>query len=138
MALVVPNVGEIELLTKMLKAALDTDEDYKLKLYSNNYTPLQSSTDADFTEATFTNYTEKTLTRANWGTPTTVSNKGSSTYGVQQSWTCGASGQTVYGYYVMGATSDVLLWAEKFENPIPMANTFILNLTPTFTLNSEN
>ena len=138
MALVVPNVGEIELLTKMLKAALTVDENYILKLYKNNYTPVQSSTDADFTEATFTSYAAKTLTRTNWGAPTTVSNKASSTYSVQQSWTCGASGETVYGYYVMGATSGVLLWAEEFADPIPMANTFVLNLTPVFTLNSEN
>lgn len=138
MAIVVPNVGEIELLAKMLKAALDVDENYTLKLYKNDYTPVQGSTDANFTEATFTNYTAKTLTRANWGAPTTVSNKASSTYSVQQSWTCGASGETIYGYYVMGADSDVLLWAERFADPIPMSNTFVLNLTPTFTLNSEN
>lgn len=138
MAIVVPNVGEIELLTKMLKEALSVDEDYILKLYKNNYTPVQGSTDSNFTEATFTNYTSKTLTRANWGAPTTVSNKASSTYGVQQSWTCGATGETIYGYYVMGDNSGVLLWAEKFTDPIPMANTFVLNLTPVFTLNSEN
>src|SRR5574342_469145 len=34
MALVVPDVGEVELLDKMLKDALSVDESYTLKLYS--------------------------------------------------------------------------------------------------------
>jgi hypothetical protein len=43
MALVIADVGEIELLDKMLKDALSVDETYTLKLYQNNYTPLASS-----------------------------------------------------------------------------------------------
>jgi hypothetical protein len=35
MPLVVPNAGELELLDKMLKDALSSDEDYILKLFQN-------------------------------------------------------------------------------------------------------
>jgi hypothetical protein len=138
MALVTPNVGEVELLDKMLKDALSSDENYILKLYNNDYTPVSGSTAANFTAATFTNYAHKTLTRTGWGAASTVSNKASSTYSAQQSWTCGATGDTVYGYWVIGATSTVSLWAERFGTPRTLANGDILNLTPKFTLNSEN
>lgn len=138
MPIIVPNVGEIVLLTKMLKAALSVDENYTLRLYKNNYTPTGTSVTVDFTEADFTNYTEKTLTRAGWGTPTTVSNKAASTYSAVQTWTCGASGNTIYGCYVVGATSGTLLWAEKFSTARPLALMDVLNFTPVFTLNSQN
>jgi hypothetical protein len=136
MTLVVPNVGEIELLNKMLKAALTVNEDYTMKLYKNNATPDQNSVATDFTEATFTGYAAKTLLRSNWVSSTTVSNKAQSQY-PQQSWTCGATGDTIYGYYMVGATSTILLWAERFTNPRVLTNGDILNITPVFTLNSE-
>lgn len=137
MPLVVPNAGEVELLDKLLKDALTVDENYTLKLYNNNVTPDQTSVVGTFTEATFTGYSAKTLTRTGWTASSTVSNKAQSSY-AQQSWTCGATGETVYGYYVLGATSGVCLWAEKFASPRILANTDVLNLTPVFTLNSEN
>lgn len=137
MALVIPDVGEIELLDKMLKDALSVDEDYTMKLYKNDYTPIGSSTAVDFTEADFTNYTAATLTRANWGAATTVNNKAQSTYSAQQSWTCGTGGNTIYGYYIVGATSGVLLWAERFSAARILSDGDILNLTPIFTLASE-
>lgn len=137
MPLVVPDVGEVELLDKMLKDALTVDESYTLKLYSNNYTPVQGSTAANFTESAFTSYAAKTLTRAGWTAASTVSNKASASY-AQQSWTCGTTGGTVYGYYVIGTTSTVVLWAELFPVARVLAVNDVLNFTPVFTLNSEN
>lgn len=138
MPLVTPNVGELELLDKMLKDALSTNEAYILKLYQNNYTPDDSSAPGSFTEATFTNYAAVTLTRALWNSAVTVSNKAETSYGsAPQSWTCGASGNTIYGYYVVGATSAVVLWAELFATSRVLANQDVLNLTPKFTLNKE-
>lgn len=137
MPLVISNVGELELLDKMLKDSLTTDEDYTLKLFNNNVTPDQASVASTFTETAFTGYAAKTLTRAGWSAATTVSNKAQSSYS-QQSWTCGATGDTIYGYYVIAATSSVLLWAEKFASPRIVANTDVLNITPIFTFNSEN
>jgi hypothetical protein len=137
MPLVIANVGELELLDKMLKDALTTDENYTLKLFNNNVTPDQASVAGTFTETAFTGYVAKTLTRAGWSAATTVSNKAQSSYS-QQSWTCGATGDTIYGYYVIAATSSTLLWAERFASPRIVANTDVLNVTPVFTFNSEN
>lgn len=138
MALVVPNAGELELLDKMLKDALSSDEDYILKLFQNDYTPDQTTASGSLTEANFTNYAAVTLTRAGWNQAVTISNKAESSYGsAAQSWTCGASGNTIYGYYVANPSGTVL-WAERFAVSRVLANGDVLNLTPKFTLNSEN
>lgn len=63
MALVVPNIGELELLDKMLKDALSSDENYILKLFTNNVTPDANFAVGSFVQATFTNYLAKTLTQ---------------------------------------------------------------------------
>jgi hypothetical protein len=131
------NEGELELLDKMLKDPLTTDEDYSLRLFKNDYTPVQGSTGSDFTVADFTSYTNKTLTRSGWGSATTVSNKASATYGTVQTWTAGSS-QTIYGYYIVAATSGKVLWAERFSASKSLVSTDQLNITPVITLNSEN
>lgn len=138
MSLVTPNPGELALLDKMLKDALTVDEDYILKLFRTPMTVDQDTETTDFTVATFTNYSHQTLTRANWSNAAVVSNKAQAQYSNQMSWTCGATGDTVYGYWVEGATSGTTLWAERFAAPRTLANGDILNLTPRFALNSEN
>lgn len=140
MALVVPNEGELELLDKMLKDALTSDENYILKLFKNNVTPTMSFSAGSLTEADFTNYVAKTLTRANWNVAVTNgSNKAETSYATSpQSWTCGTTGNTIYGYWVTGATSTAVLWAERFATARVLSNGDVLNLTPKFTLNSEN
>lgn len=139
MPLVVTNSGEVELLNKMLKAALTSDESYVLKLFSNNVTPDATFVPASLTEANFTNYVAKTLTRASWNSAAIVSGKAVSSYGsVPQTWTCGTTGNTVYGYWIEGATSGVCLWAERFATARVMTDGDVLNLTPQFSLNSES
>lgn len=133
MTLVVPDVGEAELLDKMLKDALSVDEDYTLKLFKSDSTPAESDTAGTYTEADFTNYAAKTLTRSGWASATTTTGTTSTSY-AQQSWTCGATGNTVYGYFVVGATSGTLLWAERFATARVLASGDTLNLTPAFQL----
>ena len=75
-----------------------------LKLYQNNYTPADTSTAAYFTVANFTNYVNKTLTRTSWHAAVTNANsKAETSYGTApEPWTCGASGNTIYGYWAEG------------------------------------
>lgn len=134
--LVVADVGEVELLDKMLKDALLVDEDYIIKLYQNNYTPANSSTSSSFTEANFTNYAAKTLTRANWSAASSVANQAQTSYS-NQTWTCGITGNIIYGYYVIGATSGVLYWAERFATTRILGDTDTLTVTPKLILNSK-
>jgi len=117
----------------MLKDALSVDEDYTLKLFKTNVTPAESDTSASYTVADFTNYVNKTLTRSGWAGASTSTGTTSTTY-AQQSWTCGASGNTVYGYWVQGATSGEVLWAEAFATARVLASGDTLNLTPRMEL----
>ena len=141
MAIIVPNQGELELLDKMLKDALDTDENYSFRLFKNDYTPDQYTVEGDFEEADFTNYVAggETLTRANFGAASlNINNEAETSYSSELSWTCGSTGNTVYGYYVLGATSLKVLWTERFAAPRVMTDTDILKITPTFTFRSQN
>jgi hypothetical protein len=131
MTLVIPNVGEAMMMDNALKTA--SPEALTLKLYSNNYDAVNSSTASSFTECTGSGYAAKTLTRAGWnaavaGSPTV------STYGTAQvfSWT-GAI--TVVGYFLVGATSGTLYWAERLYAGTgqTFANGDSLTVTPRIT-----
>jgi hypothetical protein len=128
-ALVVPDVGEVVLLSRVLYA---TPGDLTLKLFKNDVTPGESDTHATYTVADFTNYVDKTLTASQtggtWAAPSTNTGTTSAAY-AQQTWTCGATGNTVYGYWVQTAT-PVCTWAERFATPRVLADTDVLNLTP--------
>lgn len=146
MAMVIPNAGETRLLTELLDGGT-TRENWTLKLFKTNVTPAETDTAGTYTEADFTNYVAKTLTRTinagtTWGTAASGSptNSWSAESAVaesayqQQSWTCGASGNTVYGYFLVGATSTTLIGAESFSTARTLANGDTLNLTPRFGL----
>ena len=139
MPLVVPDSGELRLLDTLLKLALSTNENHILKLYRTDVTPTASSVPASFTEANFTGYAARTLTRSNWNSAVTVSNKAEASYGsTPQSWTCGTTGNTIFGYWVEGSTSNRCLWAERFSTSRVLASGDVLNITPKFTLSSES
>jgi len=126
MSVVIPNVGEVELLNKMLK-----DEDLTLKLFKNNFTPDASTVIGDFEESDFTNYNSFALLKSGWSIDI-VSGKAKAKYGTDPSWTCGATGNTVYGYWIEGATSVTLLWTERFDSPIVLTLNGVLEFgTPT-------
>jgi hypothetical protein len=135
--LVVPTEGEIQLLTKMVQAALSTDENYIMKLFNNNHAPASGDSSSNYTETGFVGYTAHTLTRSGWVTPTIVSGAAQSTY-TTQTWTCSGTGDTLYGYYVLGATSGKVLWAEAFASARTLANGDQLNINPQISLQSVN
>lgn len=137
MTLLCPNVGEVVLLTNLLSAG----NNWTLKLFKSNTTPAETDTAGTYTEADFTNYSAKTLTRAvgagNWGTPSTDGGGvTSSTYnsGTPQTWTCGATGNTVYGYFIVDAVAGTLLIVERFAASRTLASGDTLNLTPVLAL----
>jgi hypothetical protein len=132
-ALVVPDVGEVELLDKMLKDALSVDESMTLQLYSAVSPAIsENSVAGDFTACTFTGYVTKTITRASWAGAATAGGV-TSTTSTQLSWSP-TSPQTVLGYWLVGATSAVLLWAEAFGSSRSVQNGDTLQLTPRMEL----
>jgi hypothetical protein len=106
-----------------------------LKLYTNNYTPLDTSVAGSFTEASGGGYAAKTLSNGSW--TVTVGNDPSDAVYAQQTFTftgelSGAA--SVYGYFVVDA-DGVLLLAEKFAYSFtPRYNGETLKVTPRFQL----
>jgi hypothetical protein len=131
MALLVPDAGEVSLLDMMLSDASPNAQ--TLRLYSAVSPALSESTvHTDFTEATFTGYTSKTLARATWNGASSSAGTTSKTY-PQQSWSP-TSSQTILGYYVTEAVAGGILWAEEFAAARALVSGDTLNLTPAIEL----
>ena len=136
--IVVPDIAELELLSKVLN-----DENVILKLYKNNHVPNDDSLLSSFTDADFDVYVSKTLVKTNWVTPTSedpvapcTDKEATSTY-AEQSWTCGSAGNIVYGYYVVGVDSANLLWADYFAVSRNLGEGDILRIIPKLQLRTR-
>ena len=136
MAWQIPDVGEVEWLKRALYANSGS-ENLTQKLYSNNHVYAESDTASDYTVATFTGYSSKTLTSSQsgstWAVPTTATGTTSSAYGTASVWTP-TSSQTVYGQILVGATSTTLLAVDAFAAGLPLANGATLTITPVLAL----
>ena len=95
-------------------AKLDTN--VKIRLFANNYTPVQASVIGNFTEIAYTGYAAVTLSgavdggidandRDTWTWPT-VTFQCTSSAGLPV---------TAYGYYVTDSANTTVLWAERFS-----------------------
>jgi hypothetical protein len=112
MALVVPDVGEVELLSRMLNKS--TPDDVVLHLYTNNKTPAEGDVVGDYTESTGAGYGAITLTGTTWGVSTTAGTTTASY--AQQTFTYTGADPNIYGYYVTNTAGTTLLWAEIFSD----------------------
>ncbi|MCE5292097.1 MAG: hypothetical protein LLG14_23040 [Nocardiaceae bacterium] len=131
MNMVIPNEGKTLALDRWLDPDGNPGEDWIVRLYSNNYTPVDSSTLASFTEATFTGYSAVLVEMNDWGAASITTNVAYSTSSVTPSYTCtGGGGQTVYGWYAEGATSGKVLAAQRFDTARSMTPGSVEELDP--------
>lgn len=132
MALLAPAAGEMMLLDNALKTT--TPEALILKLYTNNVDAANGSVAGTFTECAISGYAAKTLTRAGWNAAVT-GNPSSSTYGTAQTFNFTGTGAVV-GYYLVGATSTTIYWAERLYATTGQTfnNGDSLTITPKITL----
>jgi hypothetical protein len=136
MALLVPNAGEVLILKNFLNHT--APQNLKLKLFKNDKTPADGDSEASYTEATFSGYSDADLTGANWtvtgGAPSEASYP-------QQTFTSDANQatQNIYGYYIVQAVSGFIMWAERFPNgPYPIANAGdAIKVTPKIQLKKQ-
>ena len=91
-----------------------------LRLYTNNYTPVEASTEANFTEASGFGYASVSLTPASW----TASGSDPTQLAYPQvTFTFTGALGNVYGYYLTQTTSGKAVWAEIFsDGPYNMNN----------------
>jgi hypothetical protein len=133
MTLLVPNIGEEDMLKAILNHTAATNP--ILKLYQSNTTPAETDTAATYTEATFTGYSSATLTGSSWTVTPGAPTEGSY---AQQTFTssAGSQNQAIYGYFVTRTTSGNLAWAERFtDGPYTIVNNGdAIKITPKITL----
>lgn len=148
MPFLVSREGDLRLLTELLGGG--PSEDWQLGLFNAATTPAETDTAATYTakEATFAGYSRKTLTRSvsatTWNTPVLQAPSGApawsprgqvahSQYGsAPLSWSVGATGENIYGYFIVGATSGKLILAEQFSEPRTLRSGDTLSITPVF------
>lgn len=133
MAWFAPDVGEAEILKRVLYSDADA-ENLTLRLYKNSVTPAESDTASSYTVADFTDYANVTLTSSQsgstWGVPSTTGGVTSSTYATTATWVCGASGNTIYGMNILGASSGILLLVDAFSAGLTMSDGFTFSVDP--------
>ena len=121
--MLIPNEG---LLLWLLWAFDDSDEvqeDFVLDLFQNNYTPVFTSTGANFTIATFVGYDQIALPRGSFSAPTAAAGVGTIVSSVSPTWNCtGGAGQLVYGWLMRGAESGKVLGCQTFPGAVNMVN----------------
>lgn len=132
--LIVPTASEATLLNFLLGATVPGNQ--QLKLFVNDVSAADDTLDAaDFTEMSTHDYAQKVLTKTSWTTSPNAGAPASSVYAAQ-TWTfSAASPVNVYGYYVLDATTGLLLWFEEFLTPRVVENAGDqIIITPAFTL----
>ncbi len=125
MSLLVPAVGETEMLGRLLNK--ETSDDVKIHLYSDNVTPADGDVIGDYT--LITSPAAQALTGASWSITA-----GTASY-AQITFTFSGA-DTAYGYVVTDNTGAILMWSEIFSDgpySIPSGGGTV-KVTPTITL----
>lgn len=109
----------------------------KIRLFQNNYTPVAATVIGDLTEATFSGYAQITLAGGAVAGALDAENRAVITWNAVTFTKAGATGNTIYGYYIVD-NGGVLLWLERFDAPISMTTDgAFITITPKFTGKSQ-
>lgn len=139
MPLVVFNASEPYMLRRMLRPDPSDGDVFRIRLFSNDYTPVQDSVIGDFTQASYSGYAQQDLDPALWGDPIEVSGIARAAYdgGVFEFLSTSGT-QDVYGYYVTDTSGGVALWGERFVGaPLTITPVNPVLILPMMTLHSE-
>jgi len=134
MALVLADVGADHMLEALFNNAWPVGgKDLTIGLYTNDYTPLDTSAVGNFTAASGGGYAAKTLSNGSW--TVTPANDPSDAVYAEQTWTfTGAldGGATIYGYYVIDADGTYWFGERLAATFTPTNNGDQLKITPKF------
>lgn len=112
-----PNEGKELLLYWMLSTAGGDLENFVCELFQNNYTVIETSVMADFTPATFPGYSPVGVGRADFLPVALVGNIATITLPSPPTYDCtGGGGQLCYGWFLYGATSEKVVFAQNFAS----------------------
>ena len=120
----------------LLDGILYSFESFDLKLYQNNYTPVDGSSGANFTESTFPGYANWGLARGDFAAPVLVGAQASANDATVPEFVCtGGAGEDAYGWYLLSHTTVKVLAAQRFTTKFTMVSGAKIKLDPaTFLL----
>ena len=138
MALILTDLGADQILKAYFNNTFPASKDYKLKLFANNYTPVDTSVLGSFTEAAGGGYASISLTNGSW-TVTPADDPSDAVYAEQTFTFTGplTTNTTIYGYWVEdnAGSTGVAVFAELLATPfVPANNGDTLKLTIKFQL----
>lgn len=126
------------MLASTLGSSLTTDLVLWLRLFSNDYTPGAASVTGDFVQPTFAGYAPIQVNRSDWQVPVIVSGKAQSLLFTGPAvWTTTDPTATVYGAYVVGQSTGVTWFAERFASPVIVTPTDPIRYRVAFTGRGE-
>jgi hypothetical protein len=129
---IVPDVAKIQHMKNALNIA-STHYPDKLKLFKNSATLSHATVLSDLTEADFSGYSAYSLAGGAVAGALDGSGRAVASYTAHTFTKSGATGNTIYGYWVEDSTG-ALLWCELFDTPIPMTvDGAFIQITPKFT-----
>jgi len=128
--MICPNEGK-ELILNELFSLVTTRESFKLDVFVNNYTIIDTTELSDLTLATWTGYAQIAIARGGWDAAYIDTDVGKIGLSTPPSWTCsGGSPQTAYGWVLHGATSGLIYFAANLDTPVSMIPGATLSLDP--------
>ncbi len=131
MLMVCPNEGKTYFLNNCVNANEFSSDDWHVRLFQNDYTPVEDSELADFDEADFTGYDQVSIAQGSWDAAVIVADVAEVEYGAPPTYTCtGGAPQTVYGWYIVSDGANVVLLAQRFDDPREMVPGAVESLDP--------
>lgn len=142
-AALLPDQGIADQLSWILSATISGVSNWQLVLWVNNYTPDNTTTLANLTEATWPGYSRVTLNRSSWTTPTVSAGCATSTYGtIPLVYYVGGvlPGVINYGMAFYDPAFAVLRWVQRFDTPdlVPLQPGGQFQILPQYTLTSAS
>jgi hypothetical protein len=133
--IVVPDEGKVFLLDYLVRAAAGDVDDFWLRIWRNDVPITNATVRSDLTEANFSGYSPVQLVRASWTAPAVVDGSAQSTWGTTFLQFLASSGsQTCYGYFVVDADDNFVLWGERFTSPKLVSTLNPITLLPVMRL----
>ena len=129
--MVIPNEGKQRWLDRLFKESADAGDIINVRIFTNNFTPSDTTVLADFTQAAWTGYAAVVLTPATFNAATVVANVGQAQYPTAPSFTMTAgSPVTAYGWYIEDPDTGVCLATQLFSTPRSMTPGATISLDP--------
>jgi hypothetical protein len=129
--MVIPDSGKAYFLLICFGSQSAAAGSLHLRLFKNDYTPVDTSGLGDFTEADFSGYSEIVIAPADWDDAFIVSNVAEMQTLTAPSWTATAgTPNTVYGWYLVFTGSSIVVAAQRFDSPRDMSPGAVETLDP--------